>query len=87
MTRTLLLTAIFALFACTEDEKTEPTPSPVEEVSVTAEGTKFTPAVDKAALPENVWYCDMGTVHYARTEEGDRKCALCGMDLKSNAAK
>jgi rubrerythrin len=59
---------------------------PMKKVEVTAEGTKFDPAVEKAAIPEGAWYCDMGTVHYARSEKGDGKCPLCKMDLKHMAA-
>ncbi len=52
------------------------------KVTVSAEGTKFDPAIDKAQLPEGVWYCDMQTVHYASQSEGDGKCPVCGMKLK-----
>ena len=57
------------------------TPSSVE---VTSSGSQFDPPVDKKQLPNGAWYCDMGLVHYARTEKGDGKCALCGMELKQN---
>jgi|AntDeeMinimDraft_4_1070355.scaffolds.fasta_scaffold35972_1 hypothetical protein len=51
-------------------------------VEVEKDGTKFDPKVDKSKLPDGAWYCDMGGVHYARMEEGDGKCELCGMKLK-----
>jgi hypothetical protein len=50
-------------------------------VEVAAEGTRFDPPVQIDQLPADVWYCDMGTVHYARTEEGDGRCPECGMTL------
>lgn len=55
-------------------------------VEVAAEGTEFDPAVEPAQIPEGAWYCDMGTVHYARGEKGDGKCAVCGMMLKQKTA-
>lgn len=51
-------------------------------VDVARDGTKFDPKVDKSKLPDGAWYCDMGGVHYARMDEGDGKCELCGMKLK-----
>jgi hypothetical protein len=58
----------------------------VAAVEVSKEGTKFDPPIKAEQLPEGAWYCDMGTVHYARTEEGDGKCAVCGMKLKQYSA-
>ncbi len=55
-------------------------------VTVTKAGSEFDPAVDIAQMPEGAYYCDMGTVHYARMDEGDGKCGLCGMKLKHKAA-
>ncbi|MFU8805941.1 MAG: hypothetical protein ACNA8W_19165 [Bradymonadaceae bacterium] len=52
-----------------------------ELVEVSAEGTPFEPAVEKASIPEGSWICDMGTVHYARSQEGDGTCPLCNMKL------
>ncbi len=51
------------------------------KVTVTAEGTKFDPPVSKDKLPPGAWVCDMGTVHFARSEKGDGKCGVCGMNL------
>ncbi len=50
-------------------------------MEVPAEGKEFDPPVEVAQLPEGAYYCDMGTVHYARMEEGDNTCALCHMKL------
>jgi hypothetical protein len=47
-----------------------------------AGGTKYDPPIKPEAVPAGHWYCDMGTVHYARATEGDGKCSLCGMKLK-----
>jgi hypothetical protein len=47
-----------------------------------AGGTKHEPPVKPEEVAAGHWYCDMGTVHYSRAEEGDGKCALCGMKLK-----
>lgn len=57
-----------------------------EMVEVTAEGTTFKPPVQVAQIPDGAWYCDMGTVEYARTEKGDGKCPVCGMMLKQKGA-
>jgi len=50
-------------------------------VEVTAQGTRFDPPVQISQIPDGAWFCDMGTVHYARTEKGDGRCAVCGMRL------
>ncbi len=55
-----------------------------DTVEVAAGGTRFEPPVEVAQLPAGVWYCDMGTVHYARATEGDSRCAVCGMTLSQN---
>jgi len=57
------------------------------KVTVSAAGQAFKPPIKKAQLPDGVWFCDMGTVHYARGEKGDGKCPLCKMTLKHLAAK
>src|SRR5690606_7557773 len=44
---------------------------PLPEVEVPAEGVEFDPPVLPEQLPDDVWYCDMGTVHWAQGEEGD----------------
>lgn len=49
-------------------------------VEVAAAGTKFDPPVKKDQIPEGAWFCDMGTVHYAQMDEGE-KCPDCGMKL------
>ena len=64
-------------------EEAEPA---LEMVELTAEGTEFDPPVQAEQLPDGAWYCDMGTVHYARTDQGDGKCALCGMNLVQQEA-
>lgn len=56
------------------------------KVAVSKEGGKIDPPVEKAKIPAGAWYCDMGTVHYARMEKGDGKCPECGMDLVHMAA-
>ena len=52
------------------------------KVVVPAKGQAFKPAVQKEQLPAGVWFCDMGTVHYARGTKGDGKCPQCKMNLK-----
>ncbi len=67
----------------------EPPPEVVQEegdaalgpVEVDEEGTEFDPPVQPEQIPDGAWYCDMGTVHYARLEHGDGKCTRCGMNL------
>lgn len=72
------------------DEPAEPAEDPSaadgEKVEVAAAGTKFDPPIEPAKLPDGVWYCDMGTVHYARAEKGDGTCEICGMQLKEKGA-
>ncbi len=58
-----------------------------DKVAVTAAGTNFDPAVAKDKIPAGAWYCDMGTVHFARSGQGDGKCPRCGMKLHEMAAK
>ena len=50
-------------------------------VEVEEEGTRFDPPIDPARLPDGVWYCDMGTTHWAQPEKGDDECPVCGMRL------
>jgi len=50
-------------------------------VAVADQGTEFNPPVTIDQLPKGVWYCDMGTVHYAARNQGDGKCPRCGMSL------
>ena len=54
-------------------------------VAVAKDGSTFEPPVEKSKIPEGAWYCDMGTVHYARMDKGDGKCPECGMMLKHMA--
>jgi hypothetical protein len=45
-------------------------------------GERFSPPLPNAdSLPSGVWYCDMGTVHWAQGEKGTGTCPICGMDL------
>ncbi len=53
-------------------------------VTLTAAGTNFDPPIAKDKVPKGAWYCDMGTVHYARLDKADGKCPRCQMDLKHN---
>ena len=66
-----------------KDEGASKTPAKPasDKAEVTKEGSKFDPPIAKSEVPEGAYYCDMGTVHYARMEEGDGKCPLCGMKL------
>lgn len=59
---------------------------PLPKVEVSVEGGEFAPPVMAAQIPDGAWYCDMGTVHYARGEEGDGICPLCNMRLTHKAA-
>ncbi len=52
-----------------------------EIVEVPDEGVSFEPPIDPEQLPEGVWYCDMGTTHWAQPEKGDDECPNCGMRL------
>lgn len=54
------------------------------KVEVAADGTTFDPPVQVAQMPKGVWYCDMGTVHFARATPGDGRCTVCGMTLSEN---
>lgn len=61
-------------------------PEPLPIIEVSAEGTELDPAVQVEQIPDGAWYCDMGTVHYARAEQGDGSCPICGMDLVQKQA-
>ncbi len=67
-------------------EPAAPAEAPLAMVAVTAEGTTFDPAVKPEQIPAGAWYCDMGTVEFARLEKGDGKCPTCGMMLKEKTA-
>jgi hypothetical protein len=60
--------------------------TPLEMVEVADEGTVFDPPVQIDQIPDGAWYCDMGTVHYARMTEGDGRCTECGMTLTHKGA-
>ena len=49
--------------------------------TLTPGGQRFEPPVKPESLPSGSYYCDMGTVHYARSEEGDNTCPICKMKL------
>ncbi len=55
--------------------------SPEDTVEVPDEGIEFDPPIDAEQLPDGVWYCDMGTTHWAQPEKGDDECPICGMRL------
>jgi hypothetical protein len=50
-------------------------------VSLTAAGVKLDPPAAKDQIPDGAWYCDMGSVHFAASEQNDGTCAVCGMAL------
>lgn len=60
--------------------------APPDLVTVSSAGTEFDPPVKLEQIPDGVWICDMGTVHYARSEKGDGKCAVCSMDMTQKVA-
>lgn len=51
------------------------------QVEVAPEGSRFNPPVRVTQLPPGTWYCDLGTVHYARPDQGDGQCPVCGLAL------
>jgi len=84
----VLLAATLAVTsaACTGDtersETATETGSPAAAaVVVPAEGQRFDPPVSADQIPEGAWYCDMGTVHFARQERGKSVCPVCKMAL------
>ena len=50
-------------------------------LTFTPKGRKLEPPVKPKELPSGTYYCDMGTVHYARSEKGDNTCPICKMKL------
>lgn len=84
----LAILAMTALMAC--DQGSQPSsPSSAAAASTSdslAGGTKHDPPIKPEQVADNAWYCDMGTVHYSRTDKGDGKCPLCKMDLKQKTA-
>lgn len=68
------------------EPEAEPTSQPASQsaegmVEVSVEGTTYDPPVTKDRVPAGVWICDMGTVEYARAEQGDGTCPICNMRL------
>ncbi|TXD38127.1 hypothetical protein FRC98_04310 [Lujinxingia vulgaris] len=71
------------------EEAAAPAEGEAEElpmVEVSAEGTEFDPPVQPEQIPEGVYYCDMGTVHYAIANDGSTRCTLCNMMLTKKGA-
>ena len=56
-------------------------------VAVPAEGKKFDPPIKPEQVPPGAWYCDMGNVHWAQMNEGNKTCPVCNMELKQKPAK
>lgn len=73
--------------AAAEPASPEASAPAAKTVEVSAEGNEFSPAIEKGQLPANVYYCDMGTVHYARSVKGDNRCPLCKMFLTFNGTE
>lgn len=84
------LMAAAMLMACDKpaEQQDAPKAAPVEAaptlamVEVPKEGKEFNPPVKPEQIPAGAFYCDMGTVEYARLDKGDGKCPVCGMMLK-----
>jgi len=57
------------------------------QVEVSEEGKKYEPPIQISQLPDNVWFCDMGTVHYARKNQDDGRCPVCGMTLSERGGE
>lgn len=53
----------------------------ISGLTFTSEGRKLEPPVKPEELASGTYYCDMGTVHYARSEKGDNTCPICKMKL------
>ena len=68
-------------------KRAEAQPKSGAPLTLSAEGQRFEPPVEPSALPEGAFYCDMGTVHYARAERGDGECPICHMSLKQKGAQ
>lgn len=89
LSKAVMLALGLALVACSKSEGEKPATDKGAEkaasagaVSVPADGKKFEPPIKPEQLPSGAWYCDMGTVHYAQMEEGDKTCPVCKMKLK-----
>ncbi|MBW2456700.1 MAG: hypothetical protein JRI68_19445 [Deltaproteobacteria bacterium] len=76
-----------ALVACDQGSGGNPGTAPAKTGAPSAKadglggGTKHEPPIQKDEVQAGHWYCDMGTVHYTRPDEGDGKCSLCDMKL------
>ena len=70
-----------------ETQATSGTESPEasETLPLTAAGQTFEPPIKPELIPDGAWFCDMGTVHNARSVKGDETCPLCKMKLKEKA--
>jgi hypothetical protein len=84
------LMAAAMLMACDKpaEQQGGPKAAPAEAapalamVEVPKDGKEFNPPVKPEQIPAGAFYCDMGTVEYARLDKGDGKCPVCGMMLK-----
>jgi len=84
---TVALTIITVVIAFAPVRATAQDPSTdTQDVSLTSDGKVFAPPIKRSALPDDAWYCDMGTVHYASTEKKDGICPVCAMALVQNDA-
>lgn len=67
-----------------EQSASDDAPAAAEEtgpVEVAADGTVFDPPISPERLPDGVYYCDMGTTHYARADYDGERCPECNMML------
>lgn len=72
----------------TPTPKTTPkTTTKTTTLTIPKDGKSFKPPVAKDKIPQGAFFCDMGTVHYARMDKGDGKCPLCGMVLVKKGTK
>lgn len=55
--------------------------------NVAATGSRFDPPIKIDEVPQGSWYCDMGTVHYAQSEAGDKTCKICKMKLSHKGSE
>lgn len=80
-TRTLTLLLALGLAACGSSSEPATEAPSADLLALAADGSTFDPPVAAERIPEGAWYCDMGTVHYARPDKGDGTCPVCGMNL------
>ena len=92
----IAVTSLLLATGCDKGGEKKPESSPTATASaaaatgpveVPADGKKFDPPVTPAQLPPGAWYCDMGTVHWAQMNEGNKTCPICKMTLKQKPAK